>query len=386
MSKIKNFLLVLLIIIAGVQVYILWFEKISDHNFFYKIKSDDNKIDSNGLADNFKMILREKNNFCLIYKPSYTQKKFCNLIIKNLSEDNFCLKKNVEDNFFDREIYKAFCIYDYNFLIEANNFFYDLKNDTLANFKLKAFDKIFLYDDGRIIFFNSKNKIVCEYDLKEKIDYKDWFDEINAQEKKYWIYDDVKKKFLCVGKKNILGIINPYKINDELLMDNIAKNINVLFSFGSVKKIENVNNIFEFFNGAQEIIKYFPEHILEYKNYKKEIDDKNESSFDLELNYLKAVDFIMQDLCVKNNFILKGYKKNKDGYEFYFDYFINNLEIELEKDFALKSGIKNFIYVAVKNNIVVEYKKIVFNFVNEDDFTDETFEKYFFKSDGLFMN
>ena len=340
MSKIKNFLLVLLIIIAGVQVYILWFEKISDHNFFYKIKSDDNKIDSNGLADNFKMILRDKNNFCLIYKPSYTQKKFCNLIIKNLDEDNFCLRKKVEDNFFDREIYKAFCIYDYNFLIEANNFFYDLKNDTLANFKLK----------------------------------------------KYWIYDDVKKKFLCVGKKNILGIINPYKINDELLMDNIAKNINVLFSFGSVKKIENVNNIFEFFNGAQEIIKYFPEHILEYKNYKKEIDDKNESSFDLELNYLKAVDFIMQDLCVKNNFILKGYKKNKDGYEFYFDYFINNLEIELEKDFALKSGIKNFIYVAVKNNIVVEYKKIVFNFVNEDDFTDETFEKYFFKSDGLFIN
>ena len=60
----------LLIIIAGVQVYILWFEKISDHNFFYKIKSDDNKIDFNGLADNFKMILRDKNNFCLIYKPS----------------------------------------------------------------------------------------------------------------------------------------------------------------------------------------------------------------------------------------------------------------------------------------------------------------------------
>ena len=169
-------------------------------------------------------------------------------------------------------------------------------------------------------------------------------------------------------------------------MDNIAKNINVLFSFGSVKKIENVNNIFEFFNGTQEIIKYFPEHVLEYKNYKKEINDKNESSFDLELNYLKAIDFITQDLCVKNNFILNSYKKNEDGYEFYFDYFINNLEIELEKDFALKSGIKNFIYVAVKNNIVVEYKKIVFNFVNEDDFTDETFEKYFFKSDGLFMN
>ena len=51
-----------------------------------------------------------------------------------------------------------------------------------------------------------------------------------------------------------------------------------------------------------------------------------------------------------------------------------------------KSGIKNFVYVAVKNNIVVEYKKIVFNFVNENDFTDETFEKYFFKSDGLFIN
>ena len=89
---------------------------------------------------------------------------------------------------------------------------------------------------------------------------------------------------------------------------------------------------------------------------------------------------------MKNNFILNGYKKNEDGYEFYFDYFINNLGIELEKDFALKNGIKNFIYVAVKNNIVVEYKKVVFNFVNEDDFTDETFEKYFFKSDGLFMN
>ena len=106
----------------------------------------------------------------------------------------------------------------------------------------------------------------------------------------------------------------------------------------------------------------------------------------MELNYLKAIDFITQDLCVKNNFILNSYKKNEDGYEFYFDYFINNLEIELEKDFALKNGIKNFIYVAVKNNIVVEYKKVVFNFVNENDFTDRTFEKYFFKNDGLFIN
>lgn len=382
MSKIKNFVLALLIIIAGVQVYILWLEKISDHNFFYKIKQINKDFDDNDcLADNFKMIVRENKNFYLVYKPDSKKKYFYDLMLKNLEAKSFVFEKKVKDDFFGNEIYKAFCIYDYDFLINRNDFFACLDADKKINdFKFDCFDKIFFYDHGSIVFFNSKNKFIYKFASKKKIKDEEWIKELKSDEKKIWFYDANRKKFLCKGNKFNLKIINPYKINNELLMSNIAEKINVLFCNGSVKTSENVNNVFEFFNGDQEIAKYLPDNIIEYVNYKTE-----EKEVSLCSDYVKAVEFIKKDLCVKNSFILKDYKLNDDyAHEFYFDYFINNLEIGLNKDWGFKNGVKNFICVTVKNNVVLKYKKSVFNFANGDNWIDEIFERYFFK-DGFLL-
>lgn len=382
LSKIKNFVLALLIIIVSVQVYVLWLEKISDHNFFYKIKDvNKNFHDHDCLADNFKMIIRENENFCVFYKPEVNKRYFCDLIVKNMEAKSFVFEKEVKDDFFGNEIYKAFCVYDYDFLVDKNDFFDCLAKDKkISDFKFDYFDKIFFYDDGKVIFFDSKNKLIYKFDLNEKIKYVDWIKKLKNDEQKIWFYNHEQKKFLCTGQKFVLKVINPYRVNNDLLMSNIVEKINVLFDNNYVKASENINNVFEFFSNGQEIAKYFPDNIIEYTNYKTE-----EKEMSLCSDYLKAVEFIKKDLCVKNNFILRGYKLNSDNaHEFYFDYFINNLEIGLDKDWGLKNDIKNFICVTVKNNVILKYKKSVFNFANENILTDDVFEKYFFK-DGFLL-
>ena len=121
------------------------------------------------------MISRTKKKFCLFYKPDSKKKYVCDLMLKNLEAKSFVFEKKVQNDFFGNEIYKAFCIYDYDFLINRNDFFACLDADKKINdFKFDCFDKIFFYDDGSIVFFNSRKRIVYKVGLNKKIKYVEW--------------------------------------------------------------------------------------------------------------------------------------------------------------------------------------------------------------------
>ena len=128
-------------------------------------------------------------------------------------------------------------------------------------------------------------------------------------------------------------------------------------------------------------MKYHPENILEYTNY--ETQDK---SSNLLSDYETAIDFIKRDECVTNSLILKKYVENANQNDFYFDYVINNMPIEIDNETAKDIKLNNFIYVSVKNGMVSKYKKIAFNFKMTDDFSQSKPIKYIYKGDSEFLS
>ena len=376
---------------AILQVNILWFDKISDHNFFckyYDLKNPGQKdfldidINNNNIAENFKMIVRDNQNFYVLYKPDYKQKKISNMFIKKILDNGkFVLEQDVQDDFFSKEIYNAICIYDYNFFINSHDFCscYQTKNNNIA--RVNLFNKIFLYDSGEIIFFNSSLNKIYKYNLKQKFDLGDFINEVKAASNNIFLYD-TKNNYFYPDQICNLNIINLYAENSELLMNTISKKLDNFFDNPATKNIENINNIFTFSNEFV-LVKYLPNNILEYKNYKSQEKESSPA-----LDYLAAINFIKNDPVIKNNFILKNYSHKDNRSEFYFDYYINNIDLELDKTFSQKNNVKNFICVTVKNNLVIKYKKITFSFEPDNNKINNRlnrFKKYIFDGDLLFQ-
>ena len=312
------------------------------------------------------------------------------LIKKILDNGKFILEQDVQEDFFDKEIYKAICVYDYNFFINSQDFCicYQKKNNNNIS-RVNLFNKIFLYDNGEVIFFNSGLNKIYKYSLKDKenkkanLDLNNFISKIKLEQEHIFLYDN-KNHFFYPEQIRDLKIINLYAENNELLMNTISKKLDNFFDNPATKNIENINNIFTFSNEFV-LVKYLPNNILEYKNYKSQ---EKESS--LALDYLTAVNFIKNDSFIKNDFILKNYTQKDNKREFYFDYYINNISLELDNAFAKKNNIKNFICVTVKNNLVIKYKKITFNF--EPDYNNnkinnksKRFKKYIFDGELLFQ-
>jgi hypothetical protein len=359
MNKIKNLALILLILIAIVQTNILWLQNISHHNFFYKTAQRE-KIHQYHLAQNFKLeIKNEKNLFAVIYKPDDQIKKITDDMLKEVFEKGKFVSKTNFD--FDLELKKTICIYDYDFFISVENFASYLGTKPNNISKLKTFNKIFFESDA-IAFVDTLEKKLYRYQAKNKFDFS------SLLQQKY----EYDKNLIPVVDLSLpkIKINNPYAQNNDLLMNTIEKKLDCFFINSANKNIENVNNIFTFSNNSV-VVKYYPENVLEYTNYQTQ-----DKSSDLLNDYAVAINFIKKDTCVTNDFILKRYEQDDCQSDFYFDYVINNVPVEIEKNFAQNIELENFIYVSVKNGVVSKYKKVAFNFIASGDYTRSKSKKY----------
>lgn len=387
-GKFKNLAVIILMLVAVLQINILWFDKISDHNFFcwfYNTQNptqDDSMSENNSLAENFKMIVKQDQGFCIVYKPSMKQKQISDSFIRQILDNGkFILEDITQDNFFMTEIYNAVCVYDYDFFISNQDFCscYQKKISNISQAEL--FNKIFFYDTNEVIFFNSDLNKIYKYALKNKSGSSIPMKQFNLISKDIYSYDR-QNNFFYPSYIHKIKATNPYAENSELLMNTVSSKLANFFDNPATKNVENINNIFTFSNGFVSV-KYLPNNILEYKNYRSQ-----EKGSSLALDYLAATNFIKNDPYIKNDFILKSYERKDNQYEFYFDYYINNMPLELDKSFLQKNTIRSFIHVTVKNSLVINYEKITFNFGIDSNVIDNKlrhYHKYIFDGALLFQ-
>jgi hypothetical protein len=110
--------------------------------------------------------------------------------------------------------------------------------------------------------------------------------------------------------------------------------------------------------------------VLEYSNYRT---GNGESG--LLRSFSTALSFIEADAFIKDEYYLAGFdddKQDDSEFTFYFDYVVNNFPLELPSEYQRKemqsgeASIGNAIEVVVREGSVVNYKKIVYNFVPDN--------------------
>lgn len=367
MNRLKNFLIVLLIVSTVIQTNILWLQNISRHNFFYKENDEQTPID-NYIAENFKLEIKNENGyFAIIYKPDEKIKNVTDGVLKEIFQNGKLISKTNFD--IESEIQKSTCVYDYDFFIDTDSFskYLGLKSNSISKFK--TFNKIFFEGKNIIAFADTLEKKLYRFQSENDFDFE------NLAREQNYVYDKNLSPVENLYLPNV-KINNPYEKNGDLLMNTIDEKLDCFFENTTNKNVENVNNILVFSSNAN-IVKYYPENILEYASY--QTGNKNS---DLDSDYAAAISFIKKDECTTNDVILKSYRQSDSQSEFYFDYLINNLPIEIENE----PSIQNLLSVTVKNGTVAKYKKLAFNFISTQDFSAGKFKKYVYVGQNDFLS
>ena len=161
-----------------------------------------------------------------------------------------------------------------------------------------------------------------------------------------------------------LGI---YIIAKELLMSVIEENVNMFFENPSVKSsFVGDQNVYTY-SDADTVVKYYQNDVLEYSNYRTSAGESG-----LLKNFSTALNFIKSDALVKNEYYLAGYTQQDNDYTYYFDYVVNNFPMVLPDEYKRNdaengaAALKHAIEVTVRDGSVVNYKKIVYNFIMDD--------------------
>ena len=175
------------------------------------------------------------------------------------------------------------------------------------------------------------------------------------------------------------SVKNPIEKYGGIILSESEKYVDVFFDSPLTKSSSFINNTYTY-NDENVIVKYYPNGVLEYVKYKSNIGVTNEES-----PYNIAIQFLAKDTNIKNDFNLKDFKVEDNKTVFYFDYKINNFPITLSQAKMEELEMQSIIEVTVEDNRVSKYKRLIYDFYIEEDYT--TVEKNFIDTiDTILVN
>ncbi|MCL2016940.1 MAG: hypothetical protein FWG68_11910, partial [Defluviitaleaceae bacterium] len=113
------------------------------------------------------------------------------------------------------------------------------------------------------------------------------------------------------------------------------------------------------FRDVNTVVVYHDTNILEYINYRA-IDRSRQPTF-LE-DYSAAIQFILQDALITNDFYLAGFTENSGTHTFYFNFTVDNMPVSLPNNWPADNPLQHAIIVTVDHATVVRYRKLAVNF------------------------
>jgi hypothetical protein len=359
-NKSDNIILGTLILLSLYQTTKLWFGDFTDYNFFYNVN---NAIDTNiesgkeyftepreirvGRSNNKFMILDvHKAKFADVYKE-YTR-----MLNNALNEGEYKGKENIKLS----ELYKK----DFIEALYATDLNSDILNEEFNIKEEKNINKISKFDRIYVSFENEKKTLYFYRDysrVADVIEYKIEDSKLASEIKELRDIDVIN-----AVKVNINGYrIIPFNKKDERvsLTDFMWKNpissdegvdsyANTYFENPSNvwKKEDNKNDVIIYGDDLNTVRYHRESGLVEYSN--NEI--KGSSKMDFIKSYYIARTFMEQDeIYPIRDIYLKSYIETEEGYNFKFEYLINNFTY-LNKD-------KISIEVLVEGNKVKTLKR-----------------------------
>jgi len=383
MSKFKS---VLILLLSGLAIYLtsqLWFANISSRNFFYSFIPH---TDTEGLNNEkafawpYRFITNYGNNiFGIQYSGMDINKlrESCDSVIANMLKDGEHLDTR-SLNYADVFSVPGY-IYEYSFSMPLA-VFSSIFGRTGFSDKLEYINSIvFLPPDSNgnitnVWMLDEVNMIMTGYAVKSTLmpitdNPDEFFREIMFKSSVLSEYGFSERnifipKSLDDFKYPTVRIFNPY-VEGELLMGVIEQKVNVFFENPSAKLYFIGDNVYTY-TDANTVVKYFQNDVLEYSNYQAGSGETGMlGNFDAALGFIKSDSFII------NEYYLANFSQEDDEFTFYFNYIVNNFPLVLPDEYnssKMQSGalaIKYPIELKVREGIVVNYRKIVYNFLKE---------------------
>jgi len=377
----------LIILLSGLAIYLtsqLWFVKISSRNFFYymfentQLQHQDLENERT-LAWPFRLITNYGDNrFTIQYSGLGTceLREICDGIMVSLLRDGVPI--GVQELDYEKIFSSRGFIFEYafNMPLSALGMAYGRAfSDTLTHITAIAFLPSVEHHEETIVWLlDEENMNMSGYSVPMSLPPitggPPSSDQVIVYNSSILSGHDFGSRNVFIAlfaedgyRYPILNIVNPYAEN-ELLMNVIEQHINVFFENPSAKRsFMGEHNVYTYVDGST-VVRYFQNNVLEYSKYRTGIGEVGlVRSFNIALNFIESDAFIVDE------FYLAGFEQIDNEFIFYFDYIVENLPLILPDEYIgrdLPSGhttINHAIEVTVREGLVVNYRKIVYNFI-----------------------
>lgn len=149
---------------------------------------------------------------------------------------------------------------------------------------------------------------------------------------------------------------NLYETQGDLLLSGIEKQVDVFFDFPSNKQTKNT--VPYTFSDDKVVVKYTPEHVLEYACY----DQQDEVSDSFLTAVSLVLEMIEKDAAIINEVYIDRYEKSDNGYVFYLNYATEEFPIIFSEYTKQETNLTHMIEMRVYKGVVTYYKKYAKSF------------------------
>lgn len=387
-SKVKTFLLFVLIIISCFQTGELWFGNLSSRNFFYNLWAKNRSSIVKYSAEPIAFLQPTRIIINLGFEGGVYN-------VLNRSSEEFKLAQDelgdiLAQAFFEGQFLKEESI-DWRKMLSQKSILYTFTDpipvsgiagieNSLASY-IPEFNQILVIPDKNInqeincYFINEKTNKV--YIVAIKQDKLSMYNLINSvsENPTGMIYNSTKQirmnqvennvflpifnefpTYQLIGVKN--SFINEGKINEEKL----DKMVNPLFINPTLKRMQKISDGTVFYIEGNVMVKYFPNGVMEYTNQTSSTSSVKTTFIE---SYQIAKEFLDEHQKVFNNYSsLESYiylskKKETDkGWEFYFDFIINDMPFIFSQEISEEIGMNHAIKIVVENKKIKQYKRL----------------------------
>lgn len=383
-NKMKNFVIIILVIAAVYQTGLLWLEDTASHNFFYTVfglgGQKEFTAEENVLLLPSKFVIGSGNKKYTVAYANDIEKEAV------LSEGNDLLQEVlmqaetgtvIHSIPWDDILDKKCLLLKYHFFIPVSEYFENYNKDFLIP-AIKNFDCIVLVPN------KTSNGITNVYFINTNLE-ECWnvsIDKSRISTKLYAMLEEKQSDLTYVSTKqsgfNLFrdSVFVPQWKEDSLPYRSVME-INPFMKDGSINRYFLENSVDSFFKNLEAdwnrvdetgtfifsdetvVVRYYPKGILEYYSYGTY---DTEIKTDIVTGYQICKNFMNNDTSLETETYLSGIEINGNEIVYYFDYTVDNYPILLSEAVQKEFDMPHAIEFCVRGNSVRKYKRYAHNF------------------------
>ncbi|WP_058486936.1 hypothetical protein [Defluviitalea phaphyphila] len=387
-NNIKSILLVSLILISIFQTGELWFGSLPNRNFFYSFFQKNSYSLISDLDEPIHLLMPEKIiiNFGVeggaysILKNTTKEFEAATEEMTEVLTNIFLNGENIieEDLNWTKILSKKSILYKYPDIISTEG----LTARSNISSKIPKFNQIIIVPNKSLTqnmncyFVDETDEKVYRVDISNKVSLYELVNRFNEDIDEI-IYISTKQRQINQFVNNVfLPTFNKFPTYQNIIMTNpvinngnmdevkLEKIINPLFSNPDLKKKQEAENGIIYYIEGNIMVKYFPEGFIEYTDQSGSGNNEDNMSFieayQVAKSFLDRHENSLEKEGLLENFIyLSKQSKTDRGWEFEFDFKIQDIPYVFSQKIINKIGMKHAVKIIVENNKVKFYKRLI---------------------------